>query len=182
MILQNVFPLPLPPRNCHQMPENRIFPRRLSRLKLKYQFLDDLPVNLDLRITTVSELLWPLSLSCLAPGLWPALWGFSGRGRGANQKGHQRGQKINNSHQVSLVFVVSQQVCKKKNCTGILCCESESIEFPNYLDPTDPDLQKSWRVFIRVAGAFGAGVFGWSRSRNCHPAPAPTPTPTLQYF
>ena len=22
----------------------------------------------------------------------------------------------------------------------------------------------------------GAGVFGWSRSRNFHPAPAPTPT------
>ena len=26
----------------------------------------------------------------------------------------------------------------------------------------------------------GAGVFGWSRSRNFHPAPAPTPT--LQYL
>ena len=30
-------------------------------------------------------------------------------------------------------------------------------------------------VFIRVAGA---GVFGWSRSRDFHPAPFPT----LQYF
>ena len=35
-------------------------------------------------------------------------------------------------------------------------------------------------LFAGLPEPVGAWIFGWSRSRNFHPAPAPIPTPTLQ--
>ena len=37
-----------------------------------------------------------------------------------------------------------------------------------------------WALFSGLPEPVGAGVFGWSRSRNFHPALAPTPT--VQYL